>query len=271
MRFKKAFTNNSVISVYGGNTNILIGDIIVLTTHQLYRYENFFDLLILDEIDAFPYHDNDVLESFFKRSIKGNYILMSATPSKKILNEFKGGNNKITYLFTRYHLKEIPVPRIVIYPEFLQLIFIIRKLREYQKNKKKVFIFTPTIYDSELLFKIINIFIKGGNYVNSKKADREQIIEDFKNNKYSFLVTTAILERGVTVKDLEVIIYSSDSEIYNSSSLIQISGRSGRVIDAPYGEVYFVGKKKTNAMFEAISEIEKANKYLQNVLQRNKK
>lgn len=81
-RLSQVFKNNKVISIYGGNTKDLNGDITVLTTHQLYRFDKVFDLLILDEIDAFPYKDNIVLENIFKRSVKGNYILMSATPSK---------------------------------------------------------------------------------------------------------------------------------------------------------------------------------------------
>ena len=91
-RLASSFSNNKVIALYGGNTKEKEGDIIVLTTHQLYRYNHYFDLLILDEIDAFPYRDNDVLHALFLRSIKGNYCLMSATPSEKAIEEFKQKN-----------------------------------------------------------------------------------------------------------------------------------------------------------------------------------
>ncbi len=47
-RIKNAFPSNSVVAIYGGHTNKLNADIIVLTTHQIYRYENYFDLIILD-------------------------------------------------------------------------------------------------------------------------------------------------------------------------------------------------------------------------------
>ena len=65
-RMKNAFKNATVVTVYGGHKNVLDGDIIVLTTHQLYRYNCFFDLLILDEADAFPFKDNEVLRNIFK-------------------------------------------------------------------------------------------------------------------------------------------------------------------------------------------------------------
>lgn len=266
VRFKNTFINNNVVSVYGGNTNILNGDIIVLTTHQLYRYHNFFDLLILDEIDAFPYKDNDVLINFFKKSIKGNYILMSATPSPSVLEEFKKPGHKILKLFTRYHMKPIPIPKVVIRPGLLKIIFLIKKLKEYKIKKLPCFVFVPTIDDSESLFKIINIFVKNGNFVNSKIENRSEVINGFRNKKYDFLITTAVLERGVTVKNLQVIVYDSDHQIYNSASLIQISGRVGRVYGATDGEVIYLGSKKTNEMVEAIKKTKEANTYLQNLL-----
>ena len=57
-RLKDIFTKNSVICVYGGHHDVIDGDLIVLTTHQLYRYKNFFSLIVLDEIDAFPFKNN---------------------------------------------------------------------------------------------------------------------------------------------------------------------------------------------------------------------
>lgn len=52
-RFESQFTNVTITCVYGGHTTKTDGQFIICTTHQLYRYPNFFDLLILDEYDAF--------------------------------------------------------------------------------------------------------------------------------------------------------------------------------------------------------------------------
>jgi len=72
-------------------------------------------------------------------------------------------------------------------------------------------------------------------------------------------VTTAVLERGVTLKNVQVIIYDADSDIYNEYSLVQIAGRVGRKYDAPTGEVIFLGSFKTPDMERAISTIQKRN------------
>ena len=266
IRLKKTFVNNKVVSVFGGNTSDLVGDIIVLTTHQLYRYEKYFDLLILDEIDAFPYKDNPVLINLFKRSVKRNYVLMSATPSPSVIEEFKRPSNKIVTLYTRYHMKPIPVPKIIISYGITKYFYVTKKLKEYQNVMKPCFLFVATIDECEEVFKIISKVVPNGNRVHSLVKERSKIINDFRSGKYKYLVTTAVLERGVTLKNLQVIIFNADHNIYNSSALIQISGRVGRLKDAPDGEVIFLANKKTNDMEEAIKKTKEANEHLQKLL-----
>lgn len=261
-RLANSFKNNKVVALYGGNTIEKDGDIIVLTTHQLYRYEKFFDLLILDEIDAFPYKDNDVLHAIFLRSVKGNYCLMSATPSEKIKDQFNKGNNEMLTLFHRFHHYPLPVPEIKIRYSVFKIIFIIKKLNIFIKENKPVLVFCATIKECEFLFNFIKTFVKGGNFVHSKRNQRSDIIEKFRLNDYKYLVTTSVLERGVTLKNLQVIIYNSDHELYNSAALIQISGRVGRVKEYPNGKIYYVAKKRTKEMVTSIETIKEYNKDL---------
>lgn len=262
-RFQKTFNQYTVISIYGGHTKKLIGDIICLTTHQLYRYIDFFDLLILDEIDAFPFKDNFVLNALFKRSVRKNYVLMSATPSDDTINEFKNMKGKgYLELHTRYHKKPIPVPKIVINFSFLLMYITLKKLKKFLNENKPVLVFVPTIEECEILFKLFKMFAKHGNYVHSKRNGRSEIIDEFRCQKIKYLVTTAVLERGVTIKNLQVIIYNASHQIYTKESLIQISGRVGRVIGATDGEVYYIANKKTKAMADSIASIQKSNSYL---------
>ena len=111
----------------------------------------------------------------------------------------------------------------------------------------------------------IKIFVKNGTFVHSKCKDRSKKINSFKKGELDYLVTTAVLERGVTFKDLQVIIYDADNELYNSQTLIQIAGRVGRKIDAPEGEVIFLVNKTTSEINEAISTIKSKNRHLQNM------
>lgn len=259
VRIKEVFTSNKVSLVCGGHHDDLDGDIIVLTTHQLYRYENFFGLLILDEIDAFPYHGNEVLDAMFHRAVKKNYVMMSATPSNEVLQHFSQQNSDILSLNKRYHGHKLPEPKFVKKIGLAMRLELVKYLKNFINENKPVFVFTPTIELAEYLFSRIKDSVPGGNFVHSKCKDRAQRIKDFRDHKYSYLVTTAVLERGVTVKDLQVIIYEADHYLYNESTLVQIAGRVGRKFDAPEGEVIFLGSKETIAIKNAIEQIRRKN------------
>ena len=51
---------------------------------------------------------------------------------------------------------------------FYKYIFLINKIKEYQKDKKPLFIFVPTINECDYLFSILAKFVKGGNHVKAK-------------------------------------------------------------------------------------------------------
>ena len=262
-RMMKAFPNNKIVAVYGDHHRRLEGDIVILTTHQLYRYPDYFDLLVMDEIDAFPFKGNDVLIALYKKSLRGHCVLMSATPSKAILKEFHKKNHEVLELMTRFHKKPIPVPKVNLSIPLFQTLKIIKKLREYKKEGKPCFVFAPTIVLCESLFEKVSLAVKNGSYVHSERPDKENVIDDFKKGKLDFLITTSVLERGVTIKNLQVLVFHADNRsIYDSSTLIQISGRVGRKMDSPNGEVVFFAQKQTEEMTDAIRKIEHYNTFL---------
>ena len=265
-RFRNIFRKNKVVSVYGGHHKIIEGDIVCLTTHQLFRYPNYFDLLIMDEIDAFPFKGNDILQNMFEKSIKGNYVLLTATPTDELLKEFSKPGKDLLKLFVRFHHNPLAVPKVVLGNDLTLHYKLIKKLKEFLNKNLQVFIFVPTIEVSINLSRFLKLFFRNGTYVNSKRDNNEEIIEDFREKKYQYLVTTAVLERGITVKNLQVIVFRADNYIYDDHALVQIAGRVGRKKDAPEGEVIFIGKTKTKHMERAISDIVDANKALQNLL-----
>jgi competence protein ComFA len=259
-RFKNSFKNIQIVAVYGGHHNRIEGDLIILTTHQIFRYSNYFDLLVFDEIDAFPYKNNFVLRSFVKRSVRGNYVLMSATLTEE---ETKTNDDyQLIHLYSRYHGHPLPIPKIVIRYWYFKHDYIISMIKKYQKQKKPLLIFVPTIAVGESLYKIVHIFTKNGEFVHSKKKERNDLIQGFRDHKYDYLITTSVLERGVTIKHLQVIIYQADHDLFTSQSLVQISGRVGRKHDAPDGDVIFLSSRKTEQITKAIYDIKSANQHL---------
>ena len=258
-RLKDVFINSKVICLYGGNANDLEGELTVLTTHQLYRYKKYFDLLILDEIDAFPFKNNIVLHSFLNRSLKGNLLLMTATISDYEKETFRNNKFEIIELYQRFHGYKMPVPKIVLKTGIFKLLYLLKKVKEFVDNKKPLLIFVGYIKDSINLFTFINIFVKGGAYLNSKVEKRENIINEFKRGELKYIVTTSVLERGVTLSNLQVIVYDSYKNVFDSQTLIQISGRVGRKKEFPNGEIIFLSYKKTKEMENAIKTIIEEN------------
>ncbi len=259
-RIQESFPKAKTIAVYGEHSSILEADIIVLTTHQLYRYESFFDLLVLDEIDAFPYRGNTVLNSFFRKSIKGNYILLSATPSKEDIEKVKKDNGVVLSLYERYHHAPLPEPKIRQVTWLTSYYYVYKLLKAFHEDDKPVFLFAPTISIGHRLYTFLKISFPLGSFVSSEEEGRRLDIEKFKNGDLKYLVTTSILERGVTVKNLQVIVFDADHELYNSAALVQIAGRVGRKIDAKTGDVYFLGQSVTEEMKKAKEEIHEYNR-----------
>ena len=262
VRFKSIFTHNRVESVYGGHTSTIEGDLVCITTHQLFRYRHYFDLLIVDEVDAFPFNDNEVLESFFKSSLKGNYILLSATPPQKVIDEFKKPGKKILTLNTRFHGYPLPVPTFSIHHGIMKYYHLVQVLRGFSMQNKPIFVFTPTIGECEKVHSVLRFLFKDVRYVHSKCSNRNDTIDDFRKGKFKILVTTAVLERGVTLKNLQVVVFDAHHKLYSSAALIQIAGRAGRKKECPTGEVIFIASRKTKEMEQAVFEINRANQDL---------
>ena len=268
-RLQKIFIRNKVIAVFGGCHKVLQGDIVCLTTHQLFRYKNYFDLLIMDEIDAFPFKGNDVLQQMFENAVRGHYVLLTATPSKSLIKEFESPGKDVMRLAVRFHRHPLPVPKVITGDDLYLHYKLIKETRRFLKENKPIFIFVPTIDESKKIAMLLKPFSRFGTYVNSKRDDNDVVIEDLRNGKYKYLVTTAVLERGLTVKNLQVIVFHADHSIYDTASLIQIAGRAGRRKEAPEGEVIFFAKRNNEEIQGAIDDINSNNKILQDMLQRD--
>ena len=98
------------------------------------------------------------------------------------------------------------------------------------------------------------------NFLKKGGQNRDKIIDDFKNKKYHYLITTSILERGITIRNLQVIIYNCDNLVFDKKTIIQIAGRVGRKKDATQGEVILISKTQSQDMIDAIKDIKDANR-----------
>ena len=256
-RFQKIFNKAKVVGVYGGHHDDIIGDLIVCTTHQLYRYHKTFDLLIIDEVDAFPLKGNETLMNISLNSAKGNIIFSTATIDSNLQNILKTRKYKTVSLFTRPSKKPLIVPKVIYSPRFLCIVYLYKILHSMANQ---CIIFVP---NKKMCKNFGTLFKKfySCTYVYSDLDDRNTNIKDFKDKKYKYIFATTVLERGVTIKDVNVIILNFD-RIFDKSSIIQMLGRVGRNYLNPYGDAYIFTNHYDKNIISSIKYLKEANNYL---------
>jgi competence protein ComFA len=99
-------------------------------------------------------------------------------------------------------------------------------------------VFVPTINKAKMIAKLLRI-----PYVSASSQDLSEKIDLFAKTKNASLITTTVLERGVTFINAQVCVLEADHKVFSPSSLIQIAGRVGRSPDYPSGEVLFLCSK----------------------------
>ncbi len=257
-RLSKNFPELKVIAVCEGMTKITDADLIVCTTHQLYRYPFCFDLLILDELDAFPYAGNQVLEAIASQSCIGQKMLLSATPDAKSLRAIENHEMEMVNLFKRPHQKPLCVPDVVTCSKFRMVIKIIRKCKKHIRNGKQVLLFVPRIADTRWMKWVLKPFF-AVDVIHSKSKDKDEIMARFHARKSMVLICTTLLERGITVPSVQVIVYRADHLVFTTASLIQIFGRAGRSFKDPYGEGTAYIQSPSKALNECLSQLNHMN------------
>ncbi len=255
-RLQSYFTSAKVVGVCGGHTDEIDGDLIVCTCHQLYRYYRSFDLLILDECDAFPYKGNDVLKNIARTSCRGNIIYLTATPDEYLQQRIKEGTLVCLKLDRRPHGKPIPVPKKVIGFHWMNLILLYRWIKEHSDHPRIIFV--PTIQSAQRIYTVFQ-FLMDCYVCTSKTENRDEVIDMFRKEENGIMFSTTVLERGVTFPHTDVCVFQAEHSVFDEASLIQMAGRAGRDFNDPTGDVLFLCEEKSNIVDRCIRSIEEAN------------
>lgn len=234
--------------------------LVISTTHQLLRFREAFDLLIIDEVDAFPFTDNETLYYACDHAKKSSatVIYLTATPTDKLKALVKTGQLTSISLSRRFHGHPLVVPKPIFHSHENA---IYRYIKKQRKTTYPLLIFSPVIawgnaFTSHLkqLFPDEKI-----GFVASTSEDRAELITQFREGALTILVSTTILERGVTFPKVDVFVLDSHHKLFTTSSLVQIAGRVGRSLERPTGLVYFFHNGLTKQITQAISDIRLMN------------
>ena len=245
--------------------------LVIATTHQLLKFHHAFDLLIVDEVDAFPYVDNSVLYYAVNQCVKveGLTIFLTATSTDELDKKVRTGELKRLSLPRRFHGNPLIIPKPVWLSDFnrcLEKNKLSANLKTYIEKQRRtsypLLIFASEIKKGEKLKEILQEQFPNENigFVSSVTENRLEQVQAFRDGELTILISTTILERGVTFPFVDVFVVDANHRLFTKSSLIQIGGRVGRSMDRPTGELLFFHDGLNTSIKKAIKEIKQMNK-----------
>lgn len=229
--------------------------LILATTHQVLRYQEAFDLVVVDEPDAYPFRGNPLLRAGLQRAAKAgaSWLYLTATPEPELVARVETGEVFQVLLPRRFHGRPAPVPHLLT-PAGQGITALAAEVIKTQLGGERRFlVFAPTVAlchgcRAELA-ALLNPEPAGAAgpgvtvaAVDAGTPGRDEVIAAFRRGEVQVLVSTTVLERGVTFPQVDVLVVHADHPLFDRVSLLQMAGRAGRLADDPTGEAWFVGR-----------------------------
>lgn len=244
--------------------------LVIATTHQLLKFYQAFDLLIVDEVDAFPYVDNPMLYHAVHQAVKveGTKIFLTATSTDELDKRVSKGELSRLSLPRRFHGNPLIVPQKVWlenFQKYLNQKKLVPKLEQFVKKQRKtgfpLLIFASEIKRGQEFAEVLqnNFPNEKVGFVASTTENRLDVVEKFRRKEITILISTTILERGVTFPCVDVFVVEANHCLFSCSALVQIAGRVGRSMERSTGELIFFHDGTTMAIEKAIKEIREMN------------
>ncbi|MBB6450376.1 competence protein ComFA [Geomicrobium halophilum] len=268
-RLKRAFPTIALAGLYGGSSDRLYnGQLVVATTHQTRRFQDAFDVVIIDEVDAFPYRYDKSLAYAVQKAAKTDAvtIYLTATPEERLRKRCEK-KEAIVQVNRRFHGHPLPVPSFQWAGDWRKALMRGRIILAFSawfdhqlESGRRAVIFVPSVQIASLLRDCLQKKEKSIVSVHASDPDRKEIVHAFRNGEMPMLVTTTILERGVTFYGIDVAVLGAEDDVFTESALVQIAGRAGRSPDDPHGNVTFFHYGKTKAMNRCRKQILSMNR-----------
>ncbi|MBH9968850.1 DEAD/DEAH box helicase [Bacillus enclensis] len=269
-RLQKVFPQTSITTQYGGSEDRHeYGQLVLATTHQLFRYEKAFDFIIIDEVDAFPYSYDPTLKYAVEKARKPDsaIVYLTATPDSLTQKNCSSKKQNHIRIPARYHRHPIPMPRLAWCGnwnkafEKKRIPTMLKKwtVQRLQQNKQAL-IFFPSVNSMEKALPFFQKLNQAIESVHAEDPDRKEKVKKMREGETLILLTTTILERGVTIPNIDVAVLGAEESIFTESALVQIAGRAGRSAEYPKGDVFYFHYGRTKEMINAILHIHNMNR-----------
>ncbi len=215
---------------------------IVIGTHALIQEDVVFShlgLVITDEQHRFGVNQRKILR---EKGLKPDVLFMTATPIPRTLAITAYGEMDVSII------DELPKGRIPIETRWIkpqQLIDALDFARQQLQKGHQMYVICPLIEESETLdvknaqaiyedlCQTFPEFTVGLLHGKMRPSEKDQIMEEFKDNQTQILVSTTVIEVGVNVPNASVMVIM-DADRFGLAQLHQLRGRVGRGQTASY-------------------------------------
>jgi competence protein ComFA len=246
-RLQAAFLDVEQMVLHGETaTAYRYTQLVLATTHQMLRFYQAFDAIIVDEVDSFPYAGDLMLTTAVRqaRQVNSTVIYLTATPTRALQKRVQKGQLPVSYLARRFHGHPLPDIRVKRIGNWRRNIHdfprcIRRQIDAYAQTGQRFLLFVPHVADLAIVQRVLTTYwpqMKGDN-VHAADALRSEKVNHMRHEAYQYLITTTILERGVTFPGIDVIILGAEEASFSVNALVQIAGRVGRGHQRPTGLV----------------------------------
>lgn len=234
---------NVKAAIKSGEINLVIGTHAILTDDTTFSS---LGLCIIDEQHRFGVLQRQhLLEKSFQnqnpdfQQISPHFLAMTATPIPRslqltifgdldisIINQMPKGRTPIkTRLYNELNLKDVIYPELAEHLAAGEQVYIICRLIDEaisEEDKSRTVLETAKLMQKQ--FSKYQIGILHGKL---KPAEKDQVMQDFKDKKTQILVSTTVVEVGVDVPNAtQIVILNADR--YGLAQLHQLRGRVGR-------------------------------------------
>ena len=228
---KKKEKDEIVERLKSGKIDLIIGTHALLSDNVVFKDLR---LVITDEQHRFGVNQRANLKN---KGILPDILYMSATPIPRTFALTIYGDMDISLIKTkpkgRKDIKTIIKNR-------KEMVSVYEMMRDEIEKGHQVYIVSPIIEENEVLDlttvneikRNIDLYFKGqvkSAIMHGKlsKADKDKIMEDFKENKTNILISTTVIEVGIDVKNATLMVIY-DAEMFGLATLHQLRGRVGR-------------------------------------------
>ena len=227
---KKKERDEIITELKNNNIDIIIG------THSVLNDEveiPKLGLVITDEQHRFGVNQRKNLQ---QKGKEVDVLYLSATPIPRTLALTIYGDMDISQIKNKPHQNEI-ITKLVKEKDIKNVLL---EMIEEIKKGHQIYVVAPLALENEEseLESVNELYTKLNNAFNNKipmaiihgklkSKEKEQIMDDFKNNKTRILISTTVIEVGIDVKNATMMVIFN-AERFGLATLHQLRGRVGR-------------------------------------------